>query len=282
MPQAYLRAFCTSPVDSQQIYTYDLSEGRAFKAAIKNVAVMRHFYTLGLGQGTPSYAIENALSRLESDVKPILGQMIETESMNLKVAQRNVFARFLATLTMRTRHGLQIILGQREEMLIKGNESAVQLPALFDETLASLDDNGMLEVFAQSVFLVGNKLAPFFDKMHWRIVRAIESHFITSENPIVICNPTEAYWGLGTPGTHIYLPLSPRLLLHITREPVVPGNGTVDAVAEGVSGFNGLTILGAENYLFSHTKFDEISDLIADRPSGFHRAFGPRRLSKFG
>lgn len=275
VPRMYLRAFCASPGEREQIYAFDLAQGRAFKTSIANVAVMRHFYTLGLGQEQPSYAVEDALARLESDVKPILDQIIDTEDIALGTEQRWVFANFLSTLFMRTRQGLQMIHGHREEIRTTGGQPGFRLSPSYKEGLLGLDGDGMRELFAKTVIAVGGRLSTLFDSMHWCLFRVADGHLITSENPLVVYHDTEMRWGIGTPGTHIHLPLSPKLVLHISKEPLMPSQGTYDLPAAGAQGLNGLTVLSAEQYLFSHTDFDAMSDLLADRSPGGRRAFGP-------
>ena len=278
VPKAYLRAFCAPPFEREQIYAYDLIEGRTFKTSIDNVAVMRHFYTLGLEQGQPSYAVENALSRIESDVKPILIQLIETEQLLLNSSQRIILASFIATLFMRTRQGLQVIYNFRDEIDKDDITSGDQLPLSFAEDLIELNDEGMREFFAKTVIKAADKLSAVVDSMHWRILRATENYVITSENPLVLYHPSEKRWGLGTPGAHIHLPLSPKLILHISKTSILPGEGTVDLTADGVFGLNGLTVQGAEQYLFSHAEFNHESVPLEGRMPGTRREFGPARL----
>ncbi|MCB1940149.1 MAG: DUF4238 domain-containing protein, partial [Rhodocyclaceae bacterium] len=68
VPKVYLRAFCADPPEREQIHARDLASGASFLTSIDNVAVKRHFYTLGRESEAPSYAVESALAELESDV----------------------------------------------------------------------------------------------------------------------------------------------------------------------------------------------------------------------
>ena len=78
VPKVYLRSFCVPPIKREQINTFDLKSGREFITSLGNVAVKRHFYTLGLRNGRPSYKIEQGLSRIESVVKPLILELIST------------------------------------------------------------------------------------------------------------------------------------------------------------------------------------------------------------
>ncbi|MDZ7762524.1 MAG: DUF4238 domain-containing protein [Desulfovermiculus sp.] len=280
VPKAYLRAFCAPPATKEQIYTYDLIEERGFKTKIDNIAVKRHLYTIGLGNEESSFVIESMLSRIESDVKPIFEEVNNREDLHMPPEARKTLSAFLSTMFMRTRLGLQMIRAHREEVRAKSLPPEMDLPEPFRTDLLSLDDNDERELFAKSVVSVGLKLTEVFESMYWHILRAIDSHLITSENPLVVFNPTEERWGLGTDKTHIHFPLSPKLVLSISKEPLIPGNKTVNLPPDGVKGINGLTVLGAVQYLFSDRDFSSLRELLADRPQSERRAFGPMHVKE--
>lgn len=170
VPKVYLRSFCISPIESEQINAFDLDSGREFKTSIAKIAVKRHFYTLGLNSENPSFAIEHELSKIESDVKPLILELIKTEKI-------------------------------------------------------------------------------FSD--------------------------------IGTPGVHIHIPISPKLILYIhDHDANTTLDRTFNLTKAGVRGINGLTILSAEQYLFSHKEFSKISELLEDRPIGSQRNFGPSKNNK--
>lgn len=259
----------------EQIYVHDLSERKSFKTSIDNIALKRHFYTLGRHQAQPSYVIEEALSKLESDVKPLLNELVETESLFKESSKRTLFSVFLATLLMRSRQGFQVIYGFREEVRSELENANSQLPSDLIHELLALDAEGMRELFAKSVIAIAGPLSKYIQAMHWRLLRAEEDYFITSENPFVIYNHANERWGLMTPESHIHVAISPRLLLHLCKEPTIPGQGTVSLFKESVKGANGLTMLGAEKYVLSHTSFETLEELLADRAVGVKREFGP-------
>lgn len=280
VPKEYLRAFCVPPTPKERLYTYDLLEGRGFKTSIANVAVKRHFYTIGLDDEEPSYAVESLLSRLESEVKPVFEEINAKEDLNISPEARKTLADFLSTMFMRTRQGLQMIHAHREEVRAGTVPPEMNVPEPFATELLSMDDNGVRELFAKSVVTVGLKLSEVFELMHWRLLRAIDSYLITSENPLVVFNPAEERWGLATDKTHIQFPLSPKLVLSIYKEPIVSGNDTVDLPPDGVKGLNGLTVLSAERYLFSDRDFSSLRELLANRPKSEGRAFGPMHIKE--
>lgn len=276
VPRAYLRAFCAEPVAREQIHARNLASGADFLTSIDRVAVMRHMYTLGLGTTEPSFAVEDALARLESDAAEVLAEILKTTRLPNKVTSKALFARFIGTQLMRTRQGLQVIHGHREEVRAGTGPDAGGLPLQQAEQLIALDDDGMRELFAKSAVIIGGRLESHILRMHWSLIQSMDSYFITSENPVFTYHPGDAPWGLGSPGSSTYFPLSPKLFLHLSNEEVLSQKQVHHLPAEGVRGLNGLTILAAEQFVYSHVPLIGVQDLLADRAESKGRAFGPR------
>lgn len=276
VPKTYLRAFRASPTSDDQILARDLNTGREFRTSLANVAVMRDLYTLNIESETPSYAVEAALGVMESAFSPLMSRITNAEDLELTEPERETFARFLAALHLRTRQGLAVIQSYRDEVASQLGTTSLSLPVGHAESLVQLDQNGLREFFARAVVSITPGIADALLRMSWRLVRATDAHFITSENPLVVHHSSAERWGIGTPGVHVQLPLTPRLLLHMSHEAVIPGRGTFDLPAEGVRGLNGLTLVAAEQYIFSSEPFDTIRSLIDERPIGQSREFGPK------
>lgn len=274
VPKVYLRGFCAEPTEREQIHVHDTREGRSFLSSIDKIAVKNHFYTLALGLEARSYVVEHAFARLESDVGPVLAALRKSQELPTDIEALSVLAEFVATLYMRTRQGLQIIYGHREEVRFRSSLQPVSKGS-FTSELLEFDDEEMRELFAKSSIVVGKRIANHLAVMHWRLLHATEDYFITSENPVYSFHSTEQQWGLGTAGAYTLFPISPALLLHISNEAVIPGEGTYELPAMGVRGLNGLTLLSAEQFVFSHFPFDGIADLLSEREKGQPRAFGP-------
>lgn len=277
VPKVYLRAFCAEPIEDEQIHVQDFASGSSFLTSIDKVAVKKHFYTLQRQSENPSFAVESALAELESDVAPILADILASEALPSDPAVTARLSRFIATLHMRTRQGLQMIYGHREEVRNGSAPPEATMPQERATALLALDDEAMRELFARSAVVVGARIGERLLQMHWRLLRAQGNYFVTSENPVTSYHPSEERWGLQTRGSHTLCPLSPTLLLHLTTEPVIPGSGTHDVPAAGVRGLNGLVVLSAERFLYSHRPLDEIADLLKDREVGRGRAFGPAK-----
>lgn len=275
VPRVYLRAFCAATSDREQLHVCDLASRSTYLASIERVAVKKHFYTLGRETDEPSYAVEQALADLESEVAPILSEVLGDGVLPTDQSKLAVLARFLATLHMRTRQGLQIIYGHREEVRTGSAPGGSRMSGEAVGELLGMNEEQMRELFAGSCVAVGARLGERLLGMHWQLLQAEDDYFVTSENPIFSYHSTEERWGLGTPGAHTFCPLSPTLLLHVGAEQLMPGVGTFPLPKEGVRGVNGLIVLAAEQYVYSHRPLDDVADLLQGRPVGSRRAFGP-------
>lgn len=252
VPKAYLRSFCAAPVEREQINVYDLTGGRSFTAALDNIAVVKHFYTLSRGTNNQSYEVEKRLAQLESDTAPLLREIQTTRKLFEDPEKRRIFAKFAATLMMRSRHGLQIIHAHREEVRIRTSDSPEDEIPPYARDLLNLDSEKMRELFAKSVIATSEPLSKVLGNMNWRLLEAEEDYFITSENPLLLYHPVEQQWGLGTPGTIIQLPISPTLLVWFSAPSDLPELDPFPLPRQGVTGINGLIVQGAEQYLFSN------------------------------
>jgi hypothetical protein len=275
VPKVYLRAFCADPSEREQVHVRDLASGASFLTSIDNVAVKKHFYTLGRESETPSYAVESALAELESAVAPALENLRTSEALPTEPNATALLARFLATLHMRTRQGLQFIHGHREEVRSGSAAPETLVPEERARALLALDDEAMRERFARSAVLVGARIGEKLLHMHWRLLRAQSGYFVTSENPVFSFHRSEERWGLQTPGAHTLCPISPTLRLHMSNGPIIPGAGTFDLPASGVHGLNGLILFGANQFLYSHLPLEELAELLEERGVGSCPAFGP-------
>lgn len=273
VPKTYLRGFCADSQDRGQIHTCDLTTGKRFLASLDRVAVQKHLYTLDQNSEHPSYAVEEALSRLETEATILLTDIRSSEELPTETAATAVLARFVAVLHMRTRQGLQMVEGLRNEVCRDGDPFQVDRQGDLANALGSLKSEGVRELFARAVVVVGERIATHVKTMHWRLLRAESGYFVTSENPVISFHRTSERWGIGTPGVHVLFPISPTLMLFMANEKVLQGEGTKVARAEAVKGLNGMIVLAAEQYLYSHRPFDGIADLIEARQGG--RAFGP-------
>lgn len=259
------------------IYAYSLRQGRQLpgQTSLDRTAVIRHFYTLGRQTSDPSFAVEEHLADLEAKTAPILIEIERTRTLPPDSPDRKTLQLFIATLLMRTRHGLQAVHGYREEVRIRNADKSDTDTSTADRNLLTFDQERMRELFARMAVRTAQPIGEILGRMNWRLLEAEEGHLITSENPLVVYNDQEPRWGIGTPGTFIQLPLSPSLLLWLGAPTSLPHQNPFPLHIEAVNAINGLVINGAKDFLFSHADFGLVRALLADREPDSNPEFGP-------
>jgi hypothetical protein len=81
VPRCYLKGFSTlRKANKQTIQVFDKKNGKAYPAAIENVAVERDFNTVHV-EGLDPDALEKAAADFESELAPALGRIIESRSL---------------------------------------------------------------------------------------------------------------------------------------------------------------------------------------------------------
>jgi Protein of unknown function (DUF4238) len=280
VPKVYLRAFCNDEQSTEQLHVRDLLIGKNFIASLDKVAVKRHFYTLAVGTDQQSFAVENEFSKIESRVSPILIKIRATDCLPSSEEDLANLSEFVATLHLRSRQGLQIIHGHRRELISENeNSHKDEIPEAIQQVIDASDE-GIRELFARSSIVVGRSIATTLLEMNWQLIFSSDTHFITSENPVFSFNPSHKQWGLGTPETSIFFPLSPKHLIHISGKKEKAPQAARHATGKAARALNGLTIMAAEQYIYSSRPFSEIPETIELRQPGKNRAFGPNGSMK--
>jgi hypothetical protein len=259
------------------IYAYSLREGRQLPGptSLDRTAVIRHFYTLGRQTSNPSFAVEEHLAALEAKTAPILRTILHARELPTDQQSRDTLQLFIATLMMRTRHGLQVVQGYKEEVRLRNTDKAGDEVTAADRDLLAFDKERTRELFARMTIRAAQPIGEILGRMHWRLLEAEAGHFITSENPLVVYNEKATQWGIGTPGTFIQLPLSPSLLLWLGAPDSLPPQDPFPLPLAAVNAMNGLIVHGARDFLFSHAQFRSIKSLLAERELDSAPEFGP-------
>lgn len=278
VPKTYLRGFATretTDIENPQVWVYDLGSSMEFCSSINNIAVKKHLYTIGANQQEPLYVVEKTLSRIEGYAKPLLNVLARGIFLVEGSEDRKTFAIFLSTLIMRNRRAVNIHHDFRDWLM-------KDLPEDHDDVAFSigpvehrwskevvscfknLDDEGMHVLFARSIVTTALPLARELENMQWCLIRSEDRLVITSDNPVVVFHPNADHWGIGTPGVHIHLPISPEYILLVGHDLPVGKDETHSVPEEGVMGLNYLTMHQANQFLIGEREFGFMNKLIRE------------------
>lgn len=212
VPKFLLRNFGTGKKD--QLWVFDKTSGRSFQTNAKNVASESRFYDFVI-EGE-SHSLEDCLSRIESQAKPVMEQVLQDDSVRTISAQsRALLAAFLAIQFVRTR-AFRMQWGDMGRLLREKIESMGHQVAIGSEAEALMrtpTENEIKIDTARIILQAPTDFGPHFLSKVWFLAKTTRGHpFMIGDNPLALQNhiDMEPYGNLGLAvrGIEIYFPLS--------------------------------------------------------------------------
>lgn len=218
IPKFYLKNFATKSRGAYYTTVYDLKKDNIFTVSIVKIAQETGFYNIEFGDKLIS--MESALSKLESNIAPVLKKLIEQINPNILTKEERVYvSNFCATLMMRVPRTIEIMEDINEKILNEVGQRAK--PELLKQLEFNKKDKKihLLNMLKKSIGI----FSPIFFNMKWSISQSKFGSFIhTSDNPLVRYNPIDMrpYGNLGLlcRGIQIFLPLNSYLQLNMFHE----------------------------------------------------------------
>jgi len=207
-----LRNFGTGKKD--QLWVFDKASGRSFQTNAKNVASESRFYDFVVDGA--DHSLEDGLSRIESQAKPIMERILQDDSVGAIPAQgRALLAAFLAIQFVRTRafrmqwEDMRRLLREKIESMGDHVASGSQAEAL----IRPQTENEIKIDTARMILKAPTDFGPHFLNKVWFLAKTTKTHpFMIGDNPVALQNhiDMEPYGnlGLGVKGIEIYFPLS--------------------------------------------------------------------------
>ena len=166
VPQFLLRNFGTGKKD--QLHVFDKATNRNFVTNAKNVASESRFYDFQIDDA--KLTIEPALSKLESDAKPLLDRMIKTGTVSgLTAEERARLCAFFAVQFTRTKNfrerfkSMNELLLERVKVMAPSEEAFEQ----FVKDIPEQNENNLKVVTAESVITAPREFGPLFNNKTW-------------------------------------------------------------------------------------------------------------------
>ena len=251
VPRAYLALFTDPETPSGQepyVWVYEREEKEPYARAPHKLAVRTHYYSVASGSGEWDTAVEEFLSRIESEAMPVLRRFGEgADPSALSDKERGWLAYFIAMLSVRI-PGLRsrveefsadlmrrvALMGAHnseyfERKMREAYEAKGQEPPKDIEAVRHFVLSGEYDVIASPVISLRAmiEMAPVVAKnvagYHWRVLRApVKTYFIISDRPVILVStkklPPPFGWSAGweTPWMEATVPLSPEACLLIS------------------------------------------------------------------
>lgn len=254
VPRLYLKQFATEIRDDIfQIYAYDLDDKRTFSQKIDNIALENKFYDLEIDDelldlsqreevlerlskeknaciplelkekilSTNSYiSLEEGFAEVEANVAPALQSLIQNQNVRaLSSWERTQISIFIGSLYIRTPKS-------KKQFFEAARKVSERINGLYPGMAKDLEYN---EKKLKLIWLMqmedsAKEIANLIYRMNWNLkFSKFGAEIHTSDNPLLLHNPTPprppyGNIGVAVPGTQIYLPITPYMLLEIKWE----------------------------------------------------------------
>jgi hypothetical protein len=244
VPKMYLKNFATGEGRKASLVAIELENGKLFKPRLRRIASETDFNRIDI-DGEDPYAVEKALSEVESEISPALEEVIAArrfpsdEHRNLvlnlmaMLAVRNprvrsTFGKFIGDLADKKTSLMLHSREQWESMKEQAGKGSVEETSDVDyEDVKEAFQSGKIKAQASKNYLVRldlDMVEPVLKALNlrkWSFLTALEGNqFVTSDDPVVLdfSDGRERTLmnspGFGVGGTYVFFALSPDLALY--------------------------------------------------------------------
>lgn len=244
VPKMYLKNFATGEGRKASLVAIELESGKLFKPRLRRIASETDFNRIDI-DGEDPYAVEKALSEVESEISPALEEVIAArrfpsdEHRNLvlnlmaMLAVRNprvrsTFGKFIGDLADKKTSLMLHSREQWESMKEQAGKGSVEETSDVDyEDVKEAFQSGKIKAQASKNYLVRldlDMVEPVLKALNlrkWSFLTALEGNqFVTSDDPVVLdfSDGRERTLmnspGFGVGGTYVFFALSPDLALY--------------------------------------------------------------------
>jgi hypothetical protein len=263
VPRFYLRQFATPETrerDEAQIWMFSNQDrdGDERLTNIKNVCARRYLYSPVDDSGQRDWALEEQLADLEAHLASLwpvfAAELIDFGQSSI----RNVVGLFVSVMHMRSPDTLYTV-EDIHRRLVALYETAPKNPdrtpnvEIVDRsgTAQPLDPRGWdkyrtagaddhQRFFVQTIRGEAVRIARRLIQKRWCTLLVEEDAFVTSDRPVSIQHQSKEVFGVGTPGSIVIFPLTPRRLLVMDDRHEQPPNQYYSLSRESVGPLNGL------------------------------------------
>jgi hypothetical protein len=227
------------------VYVYERGRDDPYRQHPKKVARQTNYYSFRQPDGTLNDSAEDLLGRVESDALPVLRSLAGGRFQNTW-AERERLGLFIALQELRvpwTRKNFENMYGALVDHFAKFR---ARIPGLLEQDLRELEAEGEAlqgvtadnlrafldrgkytinvdpAVSLQSMIQLAPMIGAIYQEMEWRVFRATEVAFVTSDNPVAKLNPAAPGFmgnlGLFHPTIEVRFPLSSTSYLVMTHD----------------------------------------------------------------
>jgi hypothetical protein len=245
---------------------------------IRNVAAQRYLYSPVNSRGSRDFSVDYELSKLESTLSSIWSK-VTTGFIDIYGDEdyRRAVSLFVSTLLLRHPKSLrdvefihkqlvafldQIPKDENGDPLINEIEidGVIQKCDYSDfNEYKSLGEDGIKRLFVDNI-RYAMEFAEILMEKRWVIVFSEDPIFITSDNPVVLENIFQSPFGISTPGTMLFFPLTPTRILMMNDQTDQPSGHyfPLEQLNLTPSHVNFLLWRNCERFIFSPRRTDQV------------------------
>lgn len=229
--QFYLKGFLNPKDNKKMIFVYDKNRNKKFKSKVSNIAFQKNFNTID-SLGEKRYSLEKQLAIIESDIAPIIKQIIITNQKPSEDGYVKLF-NYIGLLYLRNPKMRQFMKNKEErevDFLLKNvvsskeicesqlikvghdiNEVSFEDIKSFVLEKRYIIDEGRERRIEEELRVFDSILPSIFRRIWYFYVSSSEiGEFITSDSPVSLVSSDGDldYYGLGTARTELIFPIS--------------------------------------------------------------------------
>jgi Protein of unknown function (DUF4238) len=238
LSQFYLRQFAVPGFRNRKrakIWSWTKADSEPRKRKISDVCAEEYLYSHLRPDGGRCFRAERKLASLETTISRFYSRMSEGfPDLERAGGMKKLFSLFLATLLLRhpseregTRNTHRAMVAWYETLPRDASGRPIIPDAEYDgrrhtfdnsrwEEYRDEDENGITRMFAEGIEANARALASELLKKRWAFLCLNDPLLFTSDSPLVIKHLELPTSGLGTPGVHVFFPLTPKRMLHMT------------------------------------------------------------------
>jgi Protein of unknown function (DUF4238) len=293
LSQFYLRQFAVPGFRNRKrakIWLWSKDDSEPVKKKIRDVCAKEFLYSHVRPDGSRSFRTEGKLASLETRISQLYSRIAEGyPDLQKSWGIKKLLSLFFSTLLLRHPDELE---GTKEthrkmvawyETLPKDTQGRPMVPEFeregkrypFDnsrwEEYRNEDENGMVRMFAETIERNAVSIANQIFKKRWAFLCLEKPRLFTSDFPVAVKHFEEKVFGVGTPGVHVFFPVSPKRMLHMTDREDNP-DGFYPFPGERAAELNFFTLGNSKDSILSHEQPDSmlkpldtyLTDLISE------------------
>lgn len=279
LPQFYLRRFAVPgwrDKKNAKIWVMDAETGELEERKIRDVAATDFLYSHVKGDGTRCFRVEKHLAGLETMIARLYPRIADGyPDLASAWGMKKLTALFIATLLLRhpdveteTREMHRRMVGMYESVP-KGADGLPLVSHIFQDSKAfeldtsdyeeykAADANQLKQMFAEQIRPIARNITDLVFEKRWAFLCTDKPVFFTSDKPVIRQHHERKTFGIGTPGVHLWFPISPTRMLWMTDRVGDACDGFYPFPVAEATALNAFTMANATRFLLSHESPDD-------------------------